>query len=137
MNYWVKYPGFTMGPASKTNIIDESIGQSNGIECSSYTTAGVLIEKQIVTSQTFNLAAVTCAAGSGNGITVTGLPAMNSATADLVINVVLTQPIPVRGSLIIKLPKQNADYASLGASGSTSYIQGGTLTAVGTISSGL
>ena len=27
MNYWVKYPGFMMGPASKQNSIDESIGQ--------------------------------------------------------------------------------------------------------------
>jgi hypothetical protein len=78
MNYWVKYPGFTMGPASKSNTIDESMGQLSNIECSSYTTTGALIEKLLVTSQTFNIAAITCIAGSGNGITVTGVPAMNS-----------------------------------------------------------
>jgi len=44
----------------------------------------------------------------------------------------LTQPIPITGSIVMRLPKNNVDYTGLGPISPVSYIQSGAVTATGT-----
>jgi len=56
-------PGFTMGPAQKTNKIDPNIGQNENIVCRSFSSSGVAIDSINAAVQTFNIEAAPCSGG--------------------------------------------------------------------------
>lgn len=58
---------------------------------------------------------------------------MNSQLATFKVNIVLTQPIPITGSIVMRLPKNNVDYTGLGPISPVSYIQNGAVTTTGTV----
>jgi len=53
-------PGFTMGPAQKTNKIAANIGQTENIVCNSFALDGAAIDVINVASQSFNIEAAKC-----------------------------------------------------------------------------
>jgi hypothetical protein len=55
----------------------------------------------------------------------------------MVVTLVTDQPIPVMGTLVLRLPKLNSDYTGLGLIIPQSFIQTASLTATGTFSNNL
>jgi hypothetical protein len=130
-------PGFSMGPAQKTNKIQAIIGQNEDMVCNSFALDGTKMDVIAVASQSFNILATTCVTGQGNSVTINGLPPMNSLLSDMVVTLVTDQPIPVMGTLVLRLPKLNSDYTGLGLIIPQSFIQTASLTATGTFSNNL